>query len=90
MISNHYFEKAENGTTYRVYLQDFAGRPSLIRSALDAADGVHGDLVNTINEVVDQCIEMAIEFSDDLDKVYAAGRKYISKKMLEAGFKECC
>lgn len=44
MPSTQYFEKVENGTRYRIYLYEFENdvAPMLVRSALDASDGVHG------------------------------------------------
>lgn len=51
--SNLYYKKAENGTVYRIYLMDFGNDPWLCRSALDAADGVHGEMVERINGVTE-------------------------------------
>ena len=48
--STQYFEKIENGARYRIYLYEFeASSPFLCRSALDAADGVHGELTKNIS-----------------------------------------
>lgn len=49
--SNQYFEKVENNTTYRIYLMDNGCDPWLCRSAFDAAEGMHGELVDHINDV---------------------------------------
>lgn len=60
--SNQYFEKTENDTTYRIYLMDYGADPFLCRSALDEADGVHVELVQSINHVIGRV------YDDILDK----------------------
>lgn len=47
--SNKYFEKVENNRTYRIYLMDNGCDPWLCRSSLDVVDGMHGELVESVN-----------------------------------------
>lgn len=50
----YYFDKIENGITYRICLMDFESEPWLCRSVnnpLDEVDRAHGELVGHINGV---------------------------------------
>lgn len=64
MNAKTYFEKTIDGTTYRIYIIDIAGWPMVIRSALDATDGLHGDYTEQINDHVD-LIKAAMDMAYD-------------------------
>ena len=58
MKCTDYFSKTETNefgtaTNYRIYLYDVLGWPHLVRSALDYADNVHKELIDSINVKTD-------------------------------------
>ena len=67
-MTKEFFSKTENDTEYRIYLYTFGdgGFPTLIRSALDATDGVHGELVDCINESIDCLNDKVLELADKI------------------------
>ena len=67
-MSKEFFSKTENGTEYRIYLYTFGDGefPTLVRSALDAADGVHGELVDYINENIDCLNDKVLGLADSI------------------------
>lgn len=75
-MSKEFFSKVENGTEYRIYMYTLSdgGFPVLLRSALDAADGVHEELVNSINSIIDDLENKVI------DAATASGISYDSAK----------
>ena len=78
-----FFSKTENGTEYRIYLHILdSGFPFVLRSALDAADGVHGELVDYINECTDKLAELARRDSPVSKIGYEEKRKAFSSLAL--------
>ena len=55
--SKEYFEKIEHGTCYRVYLVTLTTSVMVVRSALDAVEDVHGELVDRINGMLEAIID---------------------------------
>lgn len=96
-MSKEFFSKTENGTEYRIYLYTFGdgGFPTLIRSALDVADGVHGELVDYINENIDclndEVLGLAdrIGYEDAKEILSVAARRMAIMKMKNEGWTLC-
>lgn len=81
MPSTQYFEKVENGTLYRIYLYEFENdvAPMLVRSSLDACDGVHGELTERINNTIDADFDELIEKDLGLNLTYEQRHLIASK-----------
>lgn len=78
-MCKYFFSKTENGTEYRIYLQSFCDFPILIRSALDAADGVHGELVEEINNTVFGLENSVLKIADVSGVSYADVRQAMAE-----------
>ena len=96
-MTKEFFSKTENGTEYRIYLYTLCdgGFPTLVRSALDAADGVHGELVDYINENIvylsDKVLDLAdiIGYEDAKEILSIAARRMAIMKMKDEGWTLC-
>ena len=77
-MCRYFFSKTENHTEYRIYLHSIGGFPILIRSALDAANGVHGELVEEVNNTVYNLEDAVLKIANASDISYEDARQVMA------------